>query len=62
MSVILAYSLYTLEPLQDNGKDYPQAAYIVGWCISALGLVQLPGFAIYAICKQKGDSLREVRI
>ncbi|KAG5669729.1 hypothetical protein PVAND_000024 [Polypedilum vanderplanki] len=59
MSIILAYTLFTLEPLQDNGADYPQIAYIIGWCISALGLIQLPAFAIFAICKQKGDNLWE---
>lgn len=62
MSVILAYTLVTLKPLQDdNDRDYPQVAYVIGWCISALGLIQLPIFAIYAICKQKGDNLSEVR-
>ncbi|KAL7022830.1 hypothetical protein ACKWTF_012398 [Chironomus riparius] len=57
MTVILVYTLLTLEPLKDGDRDYPQIAYVIGWCISALGLIQLPIFAIYAICKQKGNTL-----
>lgn len=28
----------------------------VGWTITALGLIQLPLWAVYAVIKQKGDS------
>lgn len=62
MSVILGYTLFTLEPLKDGDRNYPQIAYVIGWCISALGLIQLPIFAIYAIYKQKGVTMMEVRI
>lgn len=61
MSVILGYTLFTLEPLKDGDRNYPQIAYVIGWCISALGLIQLPIFAIYAIYKQKGVTFMEVR-
>lgn len=61
MSVILGYTLFTLEPLKDGDRNYPQVAYVIGWCISALGLIQLPIFAIYAIYKQKGVTMMEVR-
>ena len=60
MSVILLYTLFTLEPVTYDGYVYPKIAYTIGWCISGLGLIQLPIFAIYAIYKQKGDSLWEV--
>lgn len=62
MSIILAYALWTLEPLKDGDRDYPQIAYVIGWCISGLGLIQLPIFAIYAICKEDGANLLEVKI
>lgn len=52
---------FRLEPLKDGNRDYPQIAYVIGWCISGLGLIQLPIFAIYAIYKQEGDSLIKVR-
>lgn len=61
MTVILIYTLINLEPLKDGDRDYPPVAHIIGMCISALGLVQLPAFAIYAICTQKKDTLWEVK-
>lgn len=60
MTIILIFSLTTLEPLKDNGKSYPEIAYFIGRCITCLGLLQLPIFAIYAISKQKQDTLIEV--
>lgn len=60
MSVILAYTLWTLEPLKDGDRDYPKIAHVIGWGITALGLIQLPIFAIYAIYKQEGRTLSEV--
>ncbi|CRL07420.1 CLUMA_CG020393, isoform A [Clunio marinus] len=59
MTVILVYTLFNLEPLQDNGKDYPLTAHLIGMFISFLGLVQLPGFMVYAILKQKKNTLLE---
>jgi solute carrier family 6 (neurotransmitter transporter, glycine) member 5/9 len=60
MSVILAYTLWTLEPLKDGDRDYPPIAHVIGWCITALGVIQLPIFAIYAIYKHPESSLRMV--
>lgn len=60
MTVILFYSLWNLEPLKNGSNDYPPVAHIVGYCISGLGLIQLPIFAIYAICKQNENSLWKV--
>ena len=61
MTLILVYTLFTLEPLKDGDRNYPQVAYVIGWCISALGLIQLPIFAIYAFYNQKGVTMMEVR-
>jgi hypothetical protein len=60
MTVILVYTLLNLSPLKNGDIDYPPVAHIVGYCISGLGLIQLPIFAIYAICKQKESSLWKV--
>ena len=60
MTVILVYTLITLEPLKDGDREYPMIAHVIGMCITALGLVQLPAFAIYAICTQKEDTLWKV--
>jgi solute carrier family 6 (neurotransmitter transporter, glycine) member 5/9 len=60
MTVILVYTLLNLSPLKNGDIEYPPVAHIVGYCISGLGLIQLPIFAIYAICKQKESSLWKV--
>lgn len=60
MTVILVYTLLNLEPLKDGDRDYPPIAYAIGIGISCLGLIQLPVFAIYAICVQKEKTLLEV--
>lgn len=31
----------------------------IGWTVSAIGLIQLPLWAVYAVIKQKGDTLGE---
>ncbi|CAO1427900.1 unnamed protein product [Diamesa serratosioi] len=59
MSIIMIYTLATLEPVTYGGYVYPQMYYIIGWCIAALGVIQLPAFALHAIYKQKGDTLWE---
>jgi solute carrier family 6 amino acid transporter-like protein 5/7/9/14 len=59
MILILIYTFCTLEPIKYHGEYYPDIAYAFGWCISALGLIQLPIFATYAIIKQKGATFRE---
>ncbi|XP_053689270.1 sodium-dependent nutrient amino acid transporter 1 isoform X2 [Sabethes cyaneus] len=59
MTAILIYNLATLEPLTYQGYIYPSIAYDLGWCIAALGLLQLPIWAIYSIVKQDGKTLTE---
>uniref|UniRef100_A0A8D8P6H6 Transporter n=2 Tax=Culex pipiens TaxID=7175 RepID=A0A8D8P6H6_CULPI len=59
MTAILIYNLVTLQPLTYQGYVYPTIAYDLGWCIAALGLLQLPIWGIYAIYKQEGKTLSE---
>lgn len=33
---------------------------VVGWCISAVGILQLPIWGAYVIFKQPGNSIKEV--
>lgn len=61
MTTILLYTLFNLEPLKDGDHDYPPIAHTIGYLISCLGLAQLPIFAVYAICKQKENSLWKVK-
>ncbi|KAH8398994.1 hypothetical protein KR222_010468 [Zaprionus bogoriensis] len=56
MFLVLVYMLCSYEPLTYKGVTYPQEAYTAGWLIWALGVAQLPFWAIYTICQQPGDS------
>lgn len=62
MTTILIYTLFNFEPLKDGDQDYPEIAYFIGRCITSLGLIQLPLFAIYAVFTQRKGTLIEVRI
>jgi solute carrier family 6 amino acid transporter-like protein 5/7/9/14 len=42
------------------GIDYPTAAHVMGFCITCLGLIPLPLFAVYAIIKQKESTVWRV--
>ncbi|XP_039954948.1 sodium-dependent nutrient amino acid transporter 1-like isoform X1 [Bactrocera tryoni] len=52
MLAVLIYTLVDLKPLTYKNVDYPRIAHVFGWCLSAIGLLQIPGWALYSICKQ----------
>ncbi|XP_054740384.1 sodium-dependent nutrient amino acid transporter 1 isoform X1 [Anastrepha obliqua] len=52
MLAVLIYTLIDLKPLTYKNVDYPNIAHIFGWCLSAIGLMQIPGWALYNILKQ----------
>ncbi|KAJ6647379.1 Sodium-dependent nutrient amino acid transporter 1 [Pseudolycoriella hygida] len=56
---IFVYNLVSYEPITYKGHEYPHVAYAIGWVISAVGIMQLPLWAIYAVYKQKGNTLKE---
>lgn len=69
MTAILVYSLVNLKLLMAVDEDlkkgivgvpYPAIAHIIGYCITCLGLLPLPLFAIYAIRKQNESTLLKV--
>ena len=57
MMVIFMYSMVTLQPMTMGGIEYPKVAHIAGWCLTALGILQLPLWAIIAVHKQKGQTI-----
>uniref|UniRef100_A0A1I8PI57 Transporter n=1 Tax=Stomoxys calcitrans TaxID=35570 RepID=A0A1I8PI57_STOCA len=48
VTAILIYMLVEYEPLQYNGVPYPDELYVIGWCISAVGIGQLLIWGFYA--------------
>ncbi|XP_036332945.1 sodium-dependent nutrient amino acid transporter 1 [Rhagoletis pomonella] len=52
MLAVLIYTLIDLKPLTYKNVVYPGIAHAFGWCLSAIGLLQIPGWALYSICKQ----------
>ncbi|XP_050322560.1 sodium-dependent nutrient amino acid transporter 1 isoform X1 [Bactrocera neohumeralis] len=59
MTLILIYFYATYESLTYNNVHYPSWAYALGWTITALGVLQVPIWAIVAIIRQPGKSLTE---
>lgn len=59
MTAILIYTFVSYEPLQYKGQSYPAWAYSIGWCLSAIGVLQVPIWACVAIIRQPGDTFQE---
>ncbi|KAH8260943.1 hypothetical protein KR044_000903 [Drosophila immigrans] len=53
MTAVLLYMLVDMSALTYKGVAYPQLAHVFGCCLSALGLLQLPGWALYAVYKRR---------
>ncbi|XP_055710093.1 sodium-dependent nutrient amino acid transporter 1-like isoform X2 [Phlebotomus papatasi] len=49
MLVIFVYHMASLKPITFGDEPYPEAAHIAGWLLFAIGLVQLPIWATYAV-------------
>ncbi|XP_033250839.1 sodium-dependent nutrient amino acid transporter 1-like isoform X2 [Drosophila miranda] len=64
MAAVLVYMLLDMSPLTYKGVAYPALAHVFGWFLAALGLVQLPGCACYALYRQRhrpGSFLQKLR-
>ncbi|XP_013107532.2 sodium-dependent nutrient amino acid transporter 1 [Stomoxys calcitrans] len=59
MFAVLLYTLITLEPLTYNGVAYPLNVYGVAWLLWAIGVAQLPLWALYTVYSMKGETLKE---
>lgn len=60
----VVYSKYKPKPISLNAIIIKYACdfcnVVIGWILFAFGVLQIPGWAIYAVYKQKGSSLLEV--
>ncbi|XP_067628891.1 sodium-dependent nutrient amino acid transporter 1-like [Eurosta solidaginis] len=59
MTIILIYFYATYESLTYNNLQYPTWAYALGWIITAVGIAQVPFWAVVVIIRQPGESLSE---
>ncbi|XP_059607918.1 sodium-dependent nutrient amino acid transporter 1-like [Phlebotomus argentipes] len=59
MIIILIYTIVKLQPLTYRDQPYPTSAYIAGWILFSVGVLQFPIWAYYAVRQQKGERLRE---
>lgn len=57
---ILIYFIYIWAPINYQGIEYSTGMNVFGWCISLIGLLQLPLWALIAVSKQKGNSVGKV--
>lgn len=62
MFLVLVYMLFSYEPLTYRGVQYPPAYYMAGWSIWAVGVLQLPFWAVYTIYQQPGKTFASVSI
>ncbi|XP_062132451.1 sodium-dependent nutrient amino acid transporter 1 [Drosophila sulfurigaster albostrigata] len=53
MTAVLVYMLFDMSALTYKGVAYPRLAHVFGWCLSAFGLLQLPGWALYAVYQRR---------
>ncbi|XP_016940876.2 sodium-dependent nutrient amino acid transporter 1 [Drosophila suzukii] len=64
MTAVLIYMLLDMSALEYKGVGYPTMAHVFGCFLATLGLIQLPGWALYAIYKkrrQNGSFWQRVR-
>ncbi|XP_037956210.1 sodium-dependent nutrient amino acid transporter 1-like [Teleopsis dalmanni] len=59
MFIVLIYTLITYEQLEYKEVKYPEHIYNIAWLIWAIGVGQLPLWAIYAVYRQPGSTFRE---
>jgi hypothetical protein len=60
MGSIVIYSFIFYENPTDNGVDFPRSAHIVGWCITASGLIWLPVVIVWKVMTQEEKGFVEV--
>ncbi|KAH8254669.1 hypothetical protein KR032_011568 [Drosophila birchii] len=53
MTAVLIYMLLDMSALTYKGVAYPTSAHVFGCFLAAFGLIQLPGWALYAVYKQQ---------
>lgn len=57
------YNKYCISFLKYGDYDYPVWADFAGICLTLIIILQVPGWAIYALWKQKkGQTLKEVKL
>ncbi|EDV55125.2 sodium-dependent nutrient amino acid transporter 1 isoform X1 [Drosophila erecta] len=56
MTAVLIYMLLDMSALEYKGVGYPTLAHVFGCFLATLGLIQLPGWALYAIYKKRGQN------
>lgn len=61
MTAIVIYTLWNFEIPRNGNQNYPDIALVIGWCLSAIGLLQVPIFAVFTIFfgkdKAKDDTI-----
>lgn len=58
MLLVLIYTLMRFKPITYKDVQYPYVAHVFGWILLALGLIQIPAWAIFELMKQRGTNLR----
>ncbi len=59
---MFVFHCYNWSGLSYEGKKYPIWAEFVGWCISLASILMIPLFALIAVYKAEGSTMKEVRM
>lgn len=59
MIVILIYTCSTYVPLTYDGMPFPAYAYGIGWTLLFLGVVQIVGWILYTLIRNRSSSIKE---
>lgn len=62
MTVIVVYTLWNFEKPKEGDVDIPDIAHYIGWCLTAVGLIQVPIFAVYTVYNQNEIIFVEVKL
>ncbi|XP_058795199.1 sodium-dependent nutrient amino acid transporter 1-like isoform X2 [Phymastichus coffea] len=60
ITVIFVYSIISVKKLTYNGVDYPEIAYVIGWILFSVALLQIPIWMLVAFLKKRKCLFREV--
>ncbi|KAG8226534.1 hypothetical protein J437_LFUL007875 [Ladona fulva] len=61
LPAILIYSFVNFQPLTYIGIPYPTSAIVCGWVLTAIGVLQIPIWAIIALKRSQEKTFHEVR-
>jgi hypothetical protein len=63
MAFLVGYYYWTFQDnaSQEFGENFPFAATLVGWCLAAVGIIQVPIMITYKVCTFDAPTWKKVK-